>query len=135
MIQNIKTYAGNIVALEIIGGVTEADVAEFERQFAEKLAAGHTEVNVIVALDKLDTKKSSIKAALRERVWGVKNLNYMANVAIVANKRPFNWLKKAILLEAWLLMRANPNAHEKYYDIKDLDKALAFVESREVVLP
>lgn len=134
MIQNIKTYKGNIVALEVIGGVTEADVAEFARQFAEKLAEGHTEVNVLVSLAQLDTKRSSIKAALQERVWGVKNMGYMANVAIVANKRPFNWLKKAIVAEGWMLMRANANANEKYYDIKDLDNALAFVESRETIL-
>lgn len=134
MIRNLKIYKGNIVALEVVGGVTKADVDEFARQFAEKLAEGHDEVNVLVTLDKLDTKKSSIKAALQERVWGVKNLKHMANVAIVANKRPFNWLKRAILLEAWLLMKANPHAHEKYFDIKDLDQALAFVESRQRVL-
>lgn len=131
MINNIKIYEGNIVALEVIGGVTEADVAEFARQFTEKLNEGHNEVNVLVSLAQLDAKKTSIRAVLQERVWGVKNLSYMGNVAIVANKRPLNWLKRAVLVEAWMLMRANRNANEKYYDINDLDKALAFVESRE----
>lgn len=129
MIQAIKTYPQNIIALEVIGGVTKADVAKFERLFAEKLAQGYTNVNILINLAQLDAQKSSIRAALQERVWGAKNLKYMANVAIIANNRRFDWLKKVILLEAWLLMKLNPKANEQYFDVADLDKAMAFVEA------
>lgn len=128
MIKTIKEYEGNTIAVEASGGVTQADIAEFMGQFDAKLKQGHEQVNVLVVLANMDTAKSSIIGALQERIWGAKNLHKMGRVAIVANKRRCDWLKRSILLEAWLLNTLNPKAHERYFDIADLDEAIKFVE-------
>ncbi len=132
MITTLKEYPNesNIVALQVSGGFTNADMQVFADAFQEKLNQGHKQVNIIITLDQLDTLKSSLIATLKERIWGIKNNQKMGKIAIVANKRKCDWLKRAILLEAWLLMKINPKAEERYYDISDLEKAFAFVEER-----
>ncbi len=132
MITTLKEYPNesNIIALKVSGGFTNADMQVFADTFQEKLNQGHKQVNIIITLDQLNTLKSSPIATLKERVWGVKNHRKMGKIAILANNRKCNWLKRAILLEAWLLMKINPKAEERYYDISDLEKAFAFVEER-----
>lgn len=119
------------LALKVIVGVTTDDIDTFERLFAEKLALGHTALNILIDLSEWQVRDSSLLAGWQERLWGVKNVQSMGRIAIVGHSQSKSrWLKAVILLEAMAVRRLNPNAEERYFDVKDLDKAWAFVKGK-----
>lgn len=100
MITQLITDDSLIVALKVTGSVTMDDIATFERLFDEKKSE-HKVVNVLIDLSEWQVRGSSLRAGLRERIWGVQNVSSMG--------------------------RLNPSASERYFDIKNLGGAWDFV--------
>ena len=123
MITQLITDDSPIVALKVTGRVTMDDIATFERLFAEKKSE-HKTVNVLIDLSEWQVRGSSLRAGLRERIWGVQNVSSMGRVAIVGWSA---WLRAIVGLEAVVLGRLNPSASERYFDIKNLGGAWDFV--------
>lgn len=60
MIEQMKTFKGNTLAVEVINGFTETDEKICQKFFLEKLDKGHDQVHVLVKLDELKISNSSI---------------------------------------------------------------------------
>ena len=111
------------MALKVTGSVTMDDIATFERLFAKKKNE-HKALNVLIDLSEWQVRGSRLRAGLRERIWGVQNVSSMGRVAIVGWSA---WLRAIVGLEAMALGRLNPSASQRYFDVKEIDKAWEFV--------
>lgn len=145
MIKTLSYYDGNTIALEVIGGVQLADIDRLAQEFNNKLKQGYTQVNLLITLHQLSVRQTNILAVLQERVWGIQQHKKMRHIAIVGKqpelpkqlawaKKPLtwaNWLKTSVYVESVLIHWLNPSAHEQYFDITELDKAMAFVAPNE----
>lgn len=145
MIKTLRNYDGNTIALEVIGGVQLADIDTLAEEFNNKLQQGYTQVNILITLHQLSVRQTNMLAVLQERVWGIQQHKKMRHIAIVGRqpkipkylvwaKKPLtwaNWLQASVYVEAVLIHWLNPSAQEYYFDITELDKAMAFVAPNE----
>ena len=53
MIEQVKIFKGNALAIEVIDGFTETDEKLAQKFFKEKIDEGHEYVNVLVKLDEM----------------------------------------------------------------------------------
>ena len=126
MIEQIKTFKGNTIAIEAIESFTETDVKLVHKFFEEKLNNGFNHVNVLIKLDEIKINQISTKAFFEHMIWVLRNLKNAGNIAIVAHS---NILKSLIPIDNIFFERLKKGFEERYFDVSHLDKALDFVES------
>ena len=124
MIEKIKTFNGNTLAVEVIDGFTETDEKICQKFFQEKLDEGHEQVHVLVKLDEFKINKSSIKAFMEDIIWSLRNYKKMGHLAIVAHS---NTLKALVPIDNLFFKRASKGRYERYFDISQLEEAMDFV--------
>ena len=127
MIEQIKTFEDNTIAIEAIESFTETDVQLMHKFFEGKLAKGFDHVNVLIKLDEVKINQINTKAFFEHVIWVLRNLKNVGNLAIVAHS---NILKSLIPLDNVFFKRLKKGFEERYFDVSQLDKALDFVQSK-----
>ncbi len=125
MIEQIKKYQNNIIAIEVIDGFTETDEQLAQKLFSEKLSKGFENINVLVKLDEMKISKSSTKAFMEDFIWILRNYKPIGNLAIVAHS---NIEKVLIPIDNFFFERLKQGFQERYFDISQIDEAYQFIE-------
>ncbi len=128
MLEKLKKFKGNTLALEVIDGFTKTDEAVCQKFFNEKLEEGFDQVNVLVKLDELKISHSSVKAFFEDTLWAIRNYSKLGHLAIVAHS---NVVKALVPIDNVFFARASKGREERYFDISQIDEAMAFVASNE----
>ncbi len=128
MIEQIKTFEGNALAIEAIESFTETDMKLVHKFFEEKLAKGHEHINILIKLDELKINQINTKSFMEHIVWVLRNLKNVGNIAIVAHS---NILKALIPMDNFFFERLKKGYEERYFDKSQLDKALDFIASNK----
>lgn len=126
MIEQIETFEGNTLAIEVINGFTETDEKMVQKLFKQKIEEGFKHVNVLVKLDEMKISQSSIKAFMEDIIWVLRNYKHLGNLAIVAHSKI---LKALVPIDNFFFERMQQGYEERYFDISQLDKAMAFVSA------
>lgn len=124
MIEQIQTFKGNTLAIEVIDGFTENDEKLCQKLFNEKIEQGFEQVNVLVKLDELKISHSSTKAFMEDIIWTLRNYKKMGHLAIVAHSKI---LKALIPIDNLFFERSSKGRYEQYFDVSQLDEAIKFV--------
>jgi len=130
MIEQIETYDNNVLAIEVIDGFTQTDELICQKFFQEKLNQGFEQVNLLVKLDELKVNHSSVKAFMEDVIWLLRNYKKLGHIAIVAHSKV---LKALVPIDNLFFQRASKGRYERYFDISQMDEALAFVDSKKGV--
>lgn len=129
MINEIKKFNSNALALEIIAPFTEADALLVEKLFEEKLANGAKQVNILVKVKDLSVIKGmNLKGFFQGELWAIKHFSKMGRCAVVSHS---SILKSIVTMENKILHLFNPSLQEKYFDEEDLNSALDYVSLAE----
>lgn len=128
MIEQIKTFEGNALAIEIIDGFTETDELLCQKFFAEKLEKGYKQVHVLVKLDELKISHTSVKAFMEDTIWAFRNYHKLGHLAIVAHS---NILKALVPIDNLFFQRAAAGRYEQYFDVSRIDDAFLFITPTE----
>ena len=126
MIEQIKTFEDNILAIEVIDGFDETDEKLCQKFFDEKLEKGFATVNVLVKLDELKMAHSSTKAFMEDIIWTLRNYKKMGHLAIVAHSKI---LKALVPIDNLFFQRASKGRLERYFDVSQMDEAMAFIQT------
>jgi hypothetical protein len=130
MIEQIKTYETNVLAIEVIDGFTETDEKLVQKFFNEKLEKGFDKVNVLVKLDEMKISKSSTKAFFEDTIWALRNYKKIGHLAIVAHS---NILKSLVPIDNLFFSRLSKGSQERYFDISQLEEAFVFINNNNEV--
>lgn len=128
MIEQIKTFKGNALAIEVIDGFTETDEKLAQKLFKEKIDEGFEYVNVLVKLDEMKISHTSTKAFMEDMIWVLRNYKQMGNLAIVAHSKI---LKALVPIDNFFFERLRKGFEERYFDISHMDKAIGFISEKE----
>lgn len=124
MIEQLKTFEGNTLAIEVIDGFDETDEKLAQKLFQEKLDKGFDQVNVLVKLDEMKISNSSVKAFMEDTIWVLRNYKKLGHLAIVAHSKV---LKALVPIDNLFFERASKGRLEKYFDISQIEEAMEFV--------
>lgn len=127
MIEQIKTFKDNVLAIEVIDGFNETDERLCQKFFEEKLEQGHKTVNVLVKLDELKISHSSTKAFMEDMIWTLRNYKKLGHLAIVAHSKI---LKALVPIDNLFFQRASKGRLERYFDISQMEEAMVFVQEK-----
>lgn len=131
MLQQIKIFEGNTLALALTETFTEADAQMIKQLFEEKLNKGAQHVNLLIKVKDMSVMKHmDWRAFLDGEIWGFKHFSKIGRCAVVAHS---DFIKAAVKLESKVLHLANPALEEKYFDTEQLEEALAFVAGSPAV--
>ena len=119
MIEQIKTFTGNSIAIEAIESFTETDVKLMHKFFEEKLSRGFKHVNVLIKLDEIKINQINTKAFFEHMLWVLRNLGNVGNLVIVAHS---NILKTMIPIDNLFFESIKRGFEEKYFDESGLTK-------------
>lgn len=125
MIEQLKTYKGNTLAIEVIDGFSETDEKFAQKLFQEKLDQGFKSVNVLVKLDEMKISNTSAKAFMEDSIWTLRNYKQLGHLAIVAHS---NVMKALIPVDNLFFERASKGRLERYFDVSQIDEAFDFVK-------
>jgi len=120
MIEQIKTYDNNVLAIEVIDGFTETDEKLCQKLFQEKLHKGYG----LVKLDELKINHSSIKAFMEDTIWLLRNYKNIGHLAVVAHS---GVLKALVPIDNLFFQRASQGRQERYFDVSQIKEAFEFV--------
>lgn len=124
MVEQIKTFENNILAITVIESFTEADETICQKWMEEKLDKGFEHVNILVKLDELKIKGSSIKAFFEDGLYILRNYKKMGHIAVVAHSKV---LKALVPIDNLFFERAKKDRHERYFDVSQINEAFEFV--------
>ncbi|WP_268034687.1 STAS/SEC14 domain-containing protein [Algoriphagus sp. PAP.12] len=127
MIEQLQTFEGNTLAIEVINGFDETDEKLAQKLFQEKLDKGFEQVNVLVKLDEMKVSNTSVKAFMEDMIWVLRNYKKLGHLAIVAHSKV---LKALVPIDNFFFERASKGRLEKYFDISQMDEAMEFVSSK-----
>ena len=125
MIEQLKTFPDNVLAIEVIDGFSETDEKLCQKWFATKRSAGHGQVNVLVKLDEIKVSASSVKAFFEDMLWALRNYTDLGHLAIVAHSKV---LKALVPVDNLFFQRASEGRMERYFDVSQMDEAFTFVQ-------
>lgn len=125
MLNQIKKFKGNAIALELTGTFTEEDLKLFELLFDEKLNSGSKTVNILFKIEDMSRfKHTDLKALFCGEVWGFKHFYKIGRCAVVAHS---DFIKYAVEMECKPLHLISKALEERYFDEEHLDEALQFI--------
>lgn len=125
MIEKIKIFQDNQLAIEVIDSFTETDEKLCQEFFNEKVEQGFETINVLIKLDELKISKSSIKAFMEDIIWALRNYKKIGHLAIVAHS---NTAKALVPIDNLFFERAKNGRLERYFDISQINEAFKFIE-------
>lgn len=120
----LEGSAGNVLAVAITGGYTQADFEAFRQAFEAVLTQGHAQVNVLCRIDELSLLESEWRAFIADARYALAKRDRLRHIAIVADSTVLGWLVK---LDNLILGDPGRELVERSFDVKDLDQAWAFV--------
>jgi len=126
MIEQLKTFPDNVLAIEVIDGFTETDEKLCQKWIEAKREAGAAQVNVLVKLDEMKLSATSVKAFFEDMLWALRNYTHLGHLAIVAHSKV---LKALVPVDNLFFHRASKGRLERYFDVSQLDEAIAFVNT------
>lgn len=126
MIEQIKTFKGNALAIEVIDGFTKTDEKLVEKLFAKKIDEGNEQVNVLVKLDEIKMNHINTKAFMKNVIWVLRNYKHIGHLAIVAHSKI---VKALVPIDNFVFERLQKGYEERYFDISQLDKAFEFINT------
>lgn len=126
MFKRLKGSVGNVLAVEISGEYTKADVEKFIKAFEKKLSYGHDQINVLVKLDKLKLSKIKPAAFVKDCRYALKNIKQLRHIAVVGNSK---FEKAMVSVDNLLLGSKKKQRVEKYFNVRQIKKAWEFVRS------
>ncbi|MGJ1191620.1 STAS/SEC14 domain-containing protein [Sphingobacterium siyangense] len=127
MINQIKKFKGNALALELIGSFTETDVLLIEQLFEEKLNKGYAHVNILIKVKDMSVMKDmKLKAFFEGELWGIKHFGKIGRCAVVSHS---DFMKSIVNIENKMLHLFNSALEERYFDENQLEEALEFIEN------
>ena len=124
MIEQLKAFDNNILAIEVIDGFTETDEKLCQKFFEQKREKGFKQINVLVKLDEMKVSKSSTKAFFEDIIWLLRNYKDIGHIAIVAHSKV---LKMLIPIDNLFFERTSKGRLERYFDISQIEDAFKFV--------
>lgn len=129
MINQIKEFKDNAIALEILGTFTEADALLIERLFEAKLNKEYDHVNILIKVKDMSViKDMKLKGFFEGELWGIKHFGKIGRCAVVSSS---DFMKSVVNIENKILHLFNPALEEKYFDETELEEALKFIASNE----
>lgn len=126
MLEQIETFENNVLAIEVIDSFTENDEKICQKFFNEKLEKGYKQVNVLVKLDEMKISHIQTKAFMEDIIWALRNYKSIGHMAIVAHSKI---LKAFVPIDNLFFQRAKEGRLERYFDISQMNDAMAFVNS------
>ena len=126
MIEQIKTFKGNALAIEVIDGFTKTDEKLVEKLFAKKIDEGNEQVNVLVKLDEIKMNHINTKAFMENVIWVLRNYKHIGHLAIVAHSKI---VKALVPIDNFVFERLQKGYEERYFDVSQLDKAFEFINT------
>ena len=126
MLEQIKTFENNVLAIEVIDSFTETDEKICQKFFNEKLEKGFQRVNVLVKLDEMKISHIQTKAFMEDIIWALRNYKSIGHMAIVAHSKI---LKAFVPIDNLFFQRAKEGRLERYFDVSQMNEAMAFVNS------
>ncbi|WP_053975490.1 SpoIIAA family protein [Mangrovimonas xylaniphaga] len=126
MIEQLKTFQDNQLAIEVIDGFSETDEQLCQKWFQKKLDEGFEQVNVLVKLDELKLSHSSVKAFMEDSIWALRHYKQLGHLAIVAHSKI---IKALVPIDNLFFQRASKGRLERYFDVSQLDEAFAFINN------
>lgn len=124
MLEQIKTFDNNVLAVEVIDSFTEADEKFCQKLFDEKVAKGFDSINVLIKIDEMKVSHSSTKAFFEDVLWVIRHYKQLGHLAIVAHS---NIAKVLVPIDNLFFARASKGRMERYFDASQMDEAMAFV--------
>ena len=124
MVEQIRKFESDILAVEVIDGFTETDEKFCQKLFAEKLNQGSESVNMLVKLDEMKISKIETKAFFEDILWVIRNYKKLGHLAVVAHS---SILKALVPIDNAFFARASKGRQERYFDVSQMDEAWAFV--------
>jgi hypothetical protein len=129
MINQIKKFKENAIALELLGAFTEDDALLIEQLFEEKLNEGYKHVNMLIKVKDMSViKDMKLKAFFEGELWGIKHFGKIGRCAVVSHSE---FMKSVVGIENKVLHLFSPALEEKYFDETELDAALKFISPKE----
>jgi hypothetical protein len=129
MIEQIKKFQNNQLAIEVIDGFTETDEKICQKWFQQKLDEGYQQVHVLVKLDETKISHSSVKAFMEDSIWALRHYKQLGHLAIVAHS---NVLKALVPIDNYFFQRASKGRLERYFDVSQMDEAFEFISTDEM---
>jgi hypothetical protein len=126
MIEQLKKFQNNQLAIEVIDGFTETDEKICQKWFQQKLDEGYQQVHVLVKLDETKISHSSVKAFMEDSIWALRHYKQLGHLAIVAHS---NVLKALVPIDNYFFQRASKGRLERYFDVSQLDEAFEFIST------
>ncbi|QRY56461.1 SpoIIAA family protein [Sphingobacterium siyangense] len=127
MINQIKKFKGNALALELMGSFTETDALSIEQLFEEKLNKGYAHVNILIKVKDMSVMKDmKLKAFFEGELWGIKHFGKIGRSAVVSHS---DFMKSIVNIENKMLHLFNSALEERYFDENQLEEALEFIEN------
>lgn len=129
MINQIKKFKENALALELLETFTEADALLIEQLFEEKLNEGYKNVNILIKVKDMSAMKDmSLKGFLHGELWGIKHIGKLGRCAVVSHS---GFIESVVNIENKVLHLFNSALEEKYFDQTQLEEALKFITPNE----
>lgn len=129
MIDQIKKFKENAIALELHGAFTEDDALLIEQLFEEKLNEGYKHVNILIKVKDMSAiKDMKLKGFFEGELWGIKHFGKIGRCAVVSHSA---FMKSVVGIENKVLHLFSPALEEKYFDETELDEALKFITTNE----
>lgn len=129
MINQIKKFEKNALALEILETFTKADALLIEQLFEEKLNEGYKHVNILIKVKDMSVLKDmDLKGFLQGELWGIKHFEKIGRCAVVSHS---GFMESVVNIENKVLHLFNAALEEKYFDQTQLDEALTFITPNE----
>ena len=125
MLEQLKTYKTNVLALEAIDAFTETDEQYARKLFNQKLEEGHNQVNILVKFDEAKISKTHIKTFFEDSLFTLRNYKHLGHLALVAHSKV---MKALTPIDNVFFERASKGRHERYFDVSQIAEAYAFVE-------
>ena len=130
MLEKIRNFDDNVLAIEVIDGFTKTDELICQKFFNEKLEMGYEKVNVLVKLDEMKVSHSETKAFFEDTLWAIRNYKKLGHLAIVAHS---NIIKALVPIDNLFFARAKEGRVERYFDVSQMDEAMALVTNNKKV--
>lgn len=129
MVNQIKQFKENALALELLGTFTQADALLIENLFEEKLNKGYKHVNILIKVKDMSMLKDmNLKGFFQGEIWGIKHFGKIGRCAVVSHS---DFMESVVKIESKILHLFNSALEEKYFDQTQLDEALKFITPNE----
>ncbi len=127
MIGQFKTYKTGILAVEVIERFDNNDLKLVQKWFEEKLAGGCSQVNLLVKLDMAKVRQTEVNAFFENILYSLRHISDLGHIAVVAHSK---FIKTLVPVDNFFFERSSQGRLERYFDVSQLEEALAFVEQK-----